>query len=214
MLISDSKKFLFIHIQKTGGTSLRQHLKSVIPDIEEGRQRKYHARLSDLLKTDPRLPGGGGYFTAAFVRNPWDRLVSWYSDIFQSHVFLPWHQRIFNRRYNRLRQSVLSRAGSFEEFIYSCADVTDRAGRTPFSDNQIDYLTNLSGELAIDFIGRFENFEESAAMLLRTLDLPELRVPHLGKSRHDGYRTYYTEETKDIVQNRFLRDIEEFGYTF
>lgn len=211
MLRSDSTKFLFIHIQKTGGTSLTQHLKSAIPDSEEGRSRQIHPRLSDLLKMDPLL---GGYFTAAFVRNPWDRLVSWYSEISQNTAFLPWYQRIFNRRYSRLRQSVLSRAGCFEEFIYSCADVTDHAGRTPLSYNQIDYLTNLSGELAVDFIGRFENFEESAAMLLRTLDLPELRVPHLNKSRHDGYRTYYNEDLKKIVQNRFRKDIEEFGYTF
>ena len=214
MLRSDSKKFLFIHIQKTGGTSLRRHLKSVIPDLEEGVPGKYHARLSDLLKTDPRLRVGGEYFAAAFVRNPWDRLVSWWSDISQNEVFLPWHQRIFNRRYNRVRQSVLSRADSFEEFIYSCADVTGPSGRTPFSTNQIDFLTNPFGELAVDFIGRFENFEESVAKLLQALDLPELRVPHLNKSRHDGYRAYYTEETKKIVQNRFRKDIEEFRYTF
>ena len=214
MLISDSKKFMFIHIQKTGGTSLRSSLKELIPDLEEYRGTMYHARLSDALKMDPRLRGER-YFTAVFVRNPWDRLVSWYSDICENTVLLPWWYKIIsNRRYNKLRQDVLTRARSFEEFIYFCPEVTSRAGRIPFSTNQVDYLTNLSGEVAVDFIGRFENYEESVAMLLRALDLPEIRVSNVNKSRHDEYRTYYTEETREIVQNRFQRDIEEFGYTF
>lgn len=80
MLISDSKKMIFIHIQKTGGSSLRYTLKDMIPDLEENRGVKYHAPLSDILKSYPRLRCGE-YYTIAFIRNPWDRLVSWYSDI-------------------------------------------------------------------------------------------------------------------------------------
>ena len=203
MLISDSKKFLFIHIQKTGGTSLRACLKAMVPDLEEYDGMKYHARLSDAL-TDPRF-GSGEYFTAAFVRNPWDRLVSWYVDIVTNADV--------GGGGNLIRQGVMSRAHSFEEFIKHCPDLVSRAGRMPFSLNQIDYLTN-NGDLAVDFIGRFEKFEESAATLIRSLGLPETRVPHLNRSRHDGYRAYYTEETKEIVQTRFRRDIDAFGYAF
>ena len=84
----------------------------------------------------------------------------------------------------------------------------------PFSLNQIDYLTDTSGDIAVDFIGRFENFADSAATLIRLLGLPEVRLPHLNRTHHDGYRAYYTSETRDVVRRRFERDIEAFGYTF
>lgn len=204
-MISDAKKFLFIHIQKTGGTSLRTCLKALIPDLEEYRGYQYHARLSDALRQNPRLRHHE-YHTAAFVRNPWDRLVSWYVEM------------VTNTNAggggNLIRQGVLSRARSFEEFIKYCPDLVSRAGRRPFSLNQIDYLTNANGDVAVDFVGRFENFEEDAATLIRSLDLPDVRIPHLNRSQHDGYRAYYTEKTREIVRARFRRDIEEFGYEF
>ena len=243
MLLSESKKFVFIHIQKTGGTSLRMYFNQLIPDLEVsmGDTPKYHGRLSDLMKIDPRLRCGE-YFTAAFVRNPWDRLVSWYTDIVVNYKLLP----SLDPRYIRLRQGVLRKAQSFEnfsfeDFIYYCSDLPDRTGRTPFLDNQIDYLTDMSGNLAVDFIGRFENFEESVTALSRTLGLPnpakpepnagwrknlrrflegftgkrpKVEIPHLNTSQHDEYRRYYTEKTKEIIRTRFRRDIEEFGYTF
>ena len=168
MLVSDSKKFIFIHIQKTGGTSLRNVLKGTIPDLEEGRGGKYHVPLSDILKSYPRLRCDD-YYTVAFIRNPWDRLVSWYSDISRNTKILPYGTSC---PYNMLRQSVVRRARSFEDFILFCHDILGRAGRLPFSLNQIDYLMDMSGNFAADFIGRFENYQESAAALFRTLGLP------------------------------------------
>ena len=173
---------------------------------------KYHARLSDALRADSRFQSGA-YYTAAFVRNPWDRLVSWYVVIAGSTAFVPEGHSLFHRQ-NLLRQGVLRKARSFDEFILHCPNVADRAGRMPFSLNQIDYLTDTSGDIAVDFIGRFENFADSAATLLRLLGLPEVRVPHLNRTHHDGYRAYYTNETRDVVRRRFERDIEAFGYTF
>ena len=204
MLISESKKFLFIHIQKTGGQSLRASLKGVIPDLEEGWGSRYHARLSDVLQAYPSVRVGE-YYTAAFVRNPWDRLVSWYADIVQNAAI----------RQNPLRQGVLRKARSFEEFVLHCHNVPGRDGRMPFSLNQIDYLTDTSGDLAVDFIGRFENFEDNAATLLRYLGLPQVRIPHLNRSHRKAvYRAYFTHATAEVVRRRFSRDIDMFGYTF
>ena len=118
MLVSDSKKLLFIHIQKTGGTSLRACLKGVIPDLEEGRGVKYHARLSDALRSGSRFQRGA-YYTAAFVRNPWDRLVSWYVYIAGGTAFVPEGHSLFHRQ-NLLRQGVLRKARTFDEFILHC----------------------------------------------------------------------------------------------
>lgn len=205
MLVSDSKKFLFIHIPKTGGKSLRTCFRGIIPDVEEGiGGRIHHAGLSDVLKMDLSCRYRE-YYTAAFVRNPWDRLVSFYAYFTTENMGNP---------QGLIRQRVLRRARSFEEFVLYCPTVEGRYGRKPLSVNQIDYLTDISGDLAVDFIGRFENFEESAATLLRFLGLPDVRIPHVNRTRHDGYRSYYTNETREIVRRRFRRDIDEFGYTF
>ena len=38
--------------------------------------------------------------------------------------------------------------------------------------------------------------------------------PHRNRSGHKDYRTYYTDETRDLVAEAFRGDIETFGYTF
>ncbi|MFL6003404.1 MAG: hypothetical protein ACJ72P_11385, partial [Nocardioides sp.] len=51
MLASHDRRFLFIHVQKTGGSAIEQH---------------------------PEL---AGFFTLGFVRNPWERFHSWHAMI-------------------------------------------------------------------------------------------------------------------------------------
>src|SRR5881275_1899076 len=77
MLLSDSTKVLFVHIQKTGGETVGSILKKNVPDTRPF-GAKHDFASSGKLKLGETWDN---YFKFAFVRNPWDRLVSWYSMI-------------------------------------------------------------------------------------------------------------------------------------
>ena len=92
-MISDKDKFIFIHIPKCGGTSIERFILShhgisndwtiqyplealpmkVKADFNIGFDQQQHASLSDFP-----LEKQEEYFSFAFVRNPWDRLLSSY----------------------------------------------------------------------------------------------------------------------------------------
>ena len=76
MLVSHSHKQIFVHIQKTGGQTVSKALKENISDISRFRRKHEFA-----IHAMEELEGWNEYFKFAFFRNPWDRLVSWYSMI-------------------------------------------------------------------------------------------------------------------------------------
>ena len=211
MFISRSKKFLFIHIQQTAGRSFEAVLKKNLPDLESFMGTHDHA-----LWAKERLGGQwSDYYKVAFVRNPWDRLVSWYTMI-QEKGAMTWYKRIFGmRRYNDLTQYVLTNSNSFEEFLYNCVDtIDDIDGKKSILYNQLDYITDEDGSLIVDFVGRFENLNSDSQTVFQNLGLDNVVLPHKNSSKHRNYRTYYTEETKVEVGRRYARDIEFFGYEF
>jgi hypothetical protein len=202
VLISRKLKFLFIHVQKSGGCSIREALRSAVPDLEPFLGSHDHARWA--------LPHLGGeweeYFKFAFVRNPWDRLVSWYSMI---------REQARPGGSNRLWQYVLAQGRSFDEFVHCCTDViADVDGLKSFCFNQLEYLTGEDGTLIVDFVGRFETLSRDTARVFERLGLGGLPLPHANRSRHDHYSSFYTDETRRVVAERFARDIAFFGYSF
>src|SRR5262249_11451227 len=92
MLISESHKFIFVHIQRTGGMSMTKLLQQHVPDLRQIHGRHGHVRDAIPELGDSRRQ----YFIFAMVRNPWDRLVSWHSMIRQEFGRLPWRQRWFS----------------------------------------------------------------------------------------------------------------------
>jgi hypothetical protein len=78
MLVSHRARAIFVHIQKTAGSSieaaLRDHDPEAGPHLVGGRRHVHAVELRDVVGPDV----WGRYFKFAFVRNPWDRLLSWY----------------------------------------------------------------------------------------------------------------------------------------
>lgn len=143
------------------------------------------------------------YMSAAFVRNPWDRLVSWYSMIERSDRDL------------RLHQYVHENSHDFDSFVRNCTrTIHDHDGKKSFCRNQIDYLTDWRCRLIVDFVGRFETIEQDARLLFRRLGFEDAHLPHARSGKHNHYSTYYTDELAALVARRFRRDIDTFGYEF
>jgi len=230
MLISTEKKLLFIHIQKTAGSSLARLLKSQAPDT-----RPFLGQHDHALWAKRHLGSEWDeYYKFAFVRNPWDRLVSWYEMIRQDGTLLPsykrlpfemirrngrvfpWSQRFLQRKhYKPVWQYVLRNSTNFDEFLLNCTDIIDDVdGKRSFMYNQLDYIANEDGDIIVDFVGKFENLEHDINAVLKALRLESRPLPHVNKSQHGHYSEYYTEETKNLVAERYSRDIQFFRYQF
>ena len=78
MRVSDQYRMLFIHVQKTGGTSFDHMLDAEISDSRQIPGLDRHIGLSRILEREPQL---ASYWILGFVRNPWARMVSWWAMI-------------------------------------------------------------------------------------------------------------------------------------
>jgi chondroitin 4-sulfotransferase 11 len=226
MLVSHTHKLVFVHIQKTGGQTVSKILKENVPDVSRFKRKHGFA-----VQAVGELEGWDEYFKFAFVRNPWDRLVSWYSMIRNVDAALS-QQGPLDRgeqRYSRLARKlepgksqfllwryVLDNSSNFEEFVKNCTDEIEIKNGVfySFAYNQLDYVSDRDGNLLVDFIGRFENFQNDLLEVSDRLGIELKSMPHNNPSPHRHYSSYYTPETEEIVRERFKRDIEYFGYEF
>jgi hypothetical protein len=74
-------------------------------------------------------------------------------------------------------------------------------------------LVDDNGELLMDFVGRYENLQDDFNSLRAKLGITQT-LPHLNKSNHRDYRSYYNDHTQQLVAEHFKADIELFGYSF
>ncbi len=201
MIISDAHKLLFVHVQKTGGVTLTNLLKSQLDDVRSVSKR--HAPLRKILQKEPELVD---YWTFGFVRNPWDRMVSWWSMI---ENWRSWSERKdidIEDRWNEMWRTA-STYTSFEQFVTEGPESFIRLRR-----NQIDYLRTK--DRRADFIGRTENLDEDSRFALEHFGLSTEGLGHDNRSKRVGYRDYYTPATRDLVGEIFAKDVAEFDYEF
>jgi hypothetical protein len=131
------------------------------------------------------------YFKFAFVRNPWDWQVSLYHYMLQTPV--------------HFQYDLAKSLKDFDHYL---------EWRVNEDKNlQKDFVTDHNGNLIVDFIGRFENIEKDFEYICKKLDL-RCSLPHVNRSHHRDYRTYYNEKTKQLIYDHFKEDIDFFGYTF
>ena len=188
-MINHQHKFLFVHIPRTGGTSIEQNF----PNYTEERK---HWALNDWKKTlDPEI--FNEYFKFTFVRNPWDFTISKYKDYY------------FAR--NHKGGLIGEKAGkSLKYFLEHYKTPKHEHGETSH-----DYFKPEQ----MDFIGRFENRENDLQYISEKIgvhidsNIHQRRVQMRDENKKH-YTEYYDNETRSIVAKKYAKDIEYFGYKF
>lgn len=216
MLISYTHKFIFFHVAKVAGTSIREALKDYAqepdkfkiarpPKMLKGKPNPlyemwfnsfWHAKAKDAKKElSPEIYND--FYKFAFVRNPWSWQVSMYNFMIKEKIYennRPWV--------------------TFEEYLEWVA-ITKKPYPMGTPKLQKDNITDTNGEIIVDFIGRYEDLAQDFQAVCNVLNL-QASLPHVNQSSHTqrDYREYYNEKTKKLVAEQFEEDIKLFCYDF
>ncbi|MBT4500436.1 MAG: sulfotransferase family 2 domain-containing protein [Gemmatimonadetes bacterium] len=152
------------------------------------------------------------WFVFTFVRNPWDRLLSCYlSKIHPDRMDDPLLRNGVEPEFWKYG-SVFHGKMSFTDFVRATAAIPDEEADIHFGSQYL-YVTDPSGGVFVDFLGRFESLDSNFEHVCERIGLPG-RLPHLLQTQHGHYSSYYTPETEGLVRERWVRDIDLFAYSF
>ena len=188
---------VFVHIPKNAGCTLASSLNVTIGIGHNTRDKKYkHLR-------DHTLPHDS--FVFCFVRNPWDRLVSSYFFLKQGGhpKFRAEDTADFNEYF-----------GEHETFRDMLINWDDRYYNQIHFRPQYQWICDSNDRLIPQYIGRFENIQHDYNVICDKLGLPRKKLPHANNSKHKHYTEYYDETTRQIVAEKYIKDIELFDYKF
>lgn len=154
------------------------------------------------------------YFKFCFVRNPWDKTVSCYFDkIVKANKR---SQRAFS--FLRKKKVILNNTAfhkdmKFHEFVEVVCQLNDNEADAHIR-SQHCLLSNESG-LFVDFVGKHERFQEDFAKVCERIGIERISLPNKTTSdKAKDHREYYDAHTRELIRQRYARDIELFGYDF
>lgn len=215
MILSRGRRFIFIHIPKTGGTALALALEAramkddvLVGDTPKARARRgrlagvktagrlwKHSTLADIagLASDDEI---ADFFTLTLVRNPWDRVVSYYHWL-RGQGFA--HPAVG-----------LAKAQGFSGFLNHPQTVMALT-LAPYGS----YLRDARGQERASLFARIEHLTEDLAPFEAHLGF---RLPVLARvnesERPRDWRGFYSDADAGLVARIAAEDITRFGYRF
>lgn len=208
MIISPGRKYIFVHIPKTGGTALSLALEAramaddiLIGDTPKavkrrgkakkwagGRKLRKHSTLAELdglLTLD-------GYFVLTLVRNPWDRMVSYYHWL---------REQAFDHR-----AVELAKTHEFSAFLNHPETIAAQTAES--------YGRYISAPDVEPHFVRLEALAEDIKPFEQYLGF-KLDIPHVNRSDRDAdWRGYYSDVDAALVGRMYDTDIARFGYRY
>ncbi|RLA18258.1 MAG: sulfotransferase [Gammaproteobacteria bacterium] len=202
MVISHQHHFVFLHLPKTAGTSIEVAL-----GLRYGRTGGWDPNSCEIVGETKHhvVPAAipQDYTVFTFVRNPWDRILSYY---------------MFRREpRNAKRRNIHpdERRISFRDWLLRLDEFRRYRRINAAFTIAVDNQSRIIGDLP-QFVGRFENLTEDLNIICERVGVEPTALSNVNPTVHktEAYAYYYTDETRDIVARLYREDIDRFGYEF
>jgi hypothetical protein len=206
VIISPNHKYVFVAVPKTGTHAVRQALRPhmgagdmeqvglfvkrqfPIPDL--AKVGHGHISLEQLRKfMDPAK--FAEYFKFAFVRNPFDRFISYCS-------FITRERGAFKTDPQKVMRRVLANPPSEHVLFWP----------------QNTFLVDGEGNLLTDYVGRVETMQQSFEFIASKIGVPAVQLQKVNATERSAYRDYYDQELIDGVAKLYADDLKLFEYDF
>ena len=231
-MFSRAHKYVFIHIPKAAGSSIRQSLSDIdrpsplrrmlnrmTPQqhdqpiqVMEGLHTHSDARqVREVIGTETYR----NCFSFAFVRNPWDRMLSLYNNVWQGAIDRAEGRRLpkYLSPEEEIEDSRRVQDMGFRNWLLSEEYQTAKYGQSLTRRSQLEWLLGDDGSLITNFVGKVESINEDIRQIEQKIQ-SRIRLLHVNKSEHRSYRDVFCDETRDFVAHHYRSDIEIFGYTY
>jgi hypothetical protein len=142
------------------------------------------------------------FYKFTIVRNPWDKIVS---------QFMYMQKRRDLREFSGMKE---------DDSLKVYLSLILKKKHVQW-EHQYKFFLDDNGEPLVDYIGRFEKFDNDVKQILKKRNLNKTmfglrnrKIPHYYKSKREHYRYYFDEESSEMVQEMYKKDIELLGYKF
>ncbi len=190
--VAPEQRGIFIHIPKTAGSSTYLQTGTIAP--------RMFGRHATALFVKNRLSAEEweSLFKFAFIRNPWQRMVSMY------------------RFY---RNNGFTKLSDFKDWLIELNKTRkiegnqymDSLARNPIT--QKTFLTDENGDILVDYIGKLESFHHDFSIICNKLGIEPDKL-HINQSKPYDYKKCYNSETESLIGNLCHWEISQFNYSF
>jgi hypothetical protein len=228
MIICNSKNYIFVHIHKTGGTSVTRALAPttcwndiILGGTPYGQKNaevwgdKWDLGKHSFAEEIKRLVEPtvwSEYFTFSFVRHPVDRAVSLYTStrrVMERNWHWRWTRHFIPRHgggiWQREIADVYLESESFSSFIRH-----PKFGTVHDTQPQVEFLSDAGSTTPIvDEIGKVEQFQEDFDTICSRIGV-EASLPHVNASQEREVNV--TEEDRRVLAEIYEDDFDVLGY--
>jgi chondroitin 4-sulfotransferase 11 len=209
-MTKECKNALFLRIPKTASTSIVKSFERV----------KVHKKARNFFKSRQNVPL---YFSTRNYINVMERSQNWF-DLKQNNIFTfgfvrnPWDRAVSSWKFgssdNSWNMNFVDFCRNLKNLEINPKNGIAKTGLLLHVCEQHPFLICENKNLKADFTGKFENLQNDFNIICDKIGIPKQELPHQNKSKHKHYSEYYDDETKQIVADKYKKDIEYFGYEF
>lgn len=208
MPICFSKKFIFVHIPKTAGTSVSRRL-GINDTYANFCHTDMKIKINECMCADNHVPAFflkemrpdifEEYYKFTFVRNPYDRVISEFFWVYKGY----WKEQFVNFSEKNIKNLFDVWLENYYLDKPSCRQCT-----------QSWFLLDRDGEtILVDDIFKFESFQSEFDLLIKKLNITPVEDKVYTKSKVKIDRNLLlTESHKEFIYNLFKEDFNRFGY--